>query len=585
MVRQPPIPNRKPIIFGNAFAPPVHSNTKQLFQQGVTLHQQGQLMRAKWIYDQVLKKQPDHFDALHLSGLIAAQNQNPEMAIQFFQKAIHVNPNNAAVHYNNGVALQEVGHANEALQSYDNAIVFQSNHADAHHNRGNVLRSLNRSDEAIESYSKAIEIRPNYAEAYFNMGVALQNKNSLQEALTCFEKTVQIQPQHADAYYKCGVVLHQLQRVEEAISNYQKAIHFRPIFADAYYNQGIALTDLNFISEALDSYDTAIALKPNYADAYANRGLLKMLRRDFLNGVKDYAYRWTSSGFHETALNTSIPAVSDKKISGRVLIWAEQGLGDEVFCAGFLPLLLDTNVSVTLSADKRLFPVFKRSFPDIELIDRKLLKESPPALDFDFQASICDFGFLLESNLAVLRGSRRPYFQIDKSKSAGFRTTLKSQGNKLVCGFAWKSANKSIGNAKSIEIKAFEPLLRLSDIQFVNLQYGDISNDLKEIETLFSRGIFQMPGIDIYNDIDDLLALMDACDVIVTTSNVTAHLAGAIGKQAVVLIPYSNGRIWYWHENESQSFWYPSLKLFRQDNLKTWQQPIQDCSEWIKGLL
>jgi ADP-heptose:LPS heptosyltransferase len=125
----------------------------------------------------------------------------------------------------------------------------------------------------------------------------------------------------------------------------------------------------------------------------------------------------------------------------------------------------------------------------------------------------------------------------------------------------------------------------LPGVHFVNLQYGDVKEEIQHVKSNLSVDVHQVPGVDVFYYVDSLLALIDACDVIVTTSNVTAHLAGSIGKRAAVLVPHSKGKIWYWHENDEYSFWYPSLKLFYQDNPLTWDQTIEDCSDWVKSLL
>jgi ADP-heptose:LPS heptosyltransferase len=130
------------------------------------------------------------------------------------------------------------------------------------------------------------------------------------------------------------------------------------------------------------------------------------------------------------------------------------------------------------------------------------------------------------------------------------------------------------------------PIFTIKNITFVNLQYGDVKEEIQHVKSTLSVDVHQVPGVDVFNDVESLLALIDACDVLVTTSNVTAHLAGSLGKRAAVLLPYnSTERPWYWHENDKYSFWYPSLQLFYQDNPLTWDQTIEKCSDWLKALL
>jgi hypothetical protein len=379
--------------------------------------------------------------------------------------------------------------------------------------------------------------------------------------------------------------MQELKQFDAAVASYDKAIALKPDYAEAYYNRGNALQELKQFDAAVASYDKAIALKPDYAEAYYNRGHLRLVLKDFYNGFLDRKYRWDSKDFPSKPQKTKIPSASKSGIKGRLLIWAEQGIGDEIFYAGLLPMLTTKDVSITLSTDKRLHPIYRRSFPQVELLDKSILMSSSVDTGFDAQAPIGDLGYLLDIKAAAIKATRSPYLQSDPVKRDSYRGTTSALGSGLVCGVAWKSVNPKFGTAKSIGLDSFAPLLGLPGVQFVNLQYGDVKEEIQYVKSNLSVDVHQVPGVDVFYDVESLLALIDACDVIVTTSNVTAHLAGSIGKRAAVLVPHSTGKIWYWHENDEYSFWYPSLKLFYQDNRLTWDQTIEDCADWVKSLL
>jgi tetratricopeptide (TPR) repeat protein len=651
MAKKPEISNRAQQHKKQALQ--LHPEVVTIFQQGFTSHRSGQLAHAKAAYEQVLKKQPKHFDALHLLGVIAVQTKNPALADELIGKAIEINPNAESAHFNRGNALKqlkrlddalasfdkaiairpdfveafnnrgntlnELKRLDDALASFDKAIAFRSDYADAFHNRGNTLKQLKRLDDALASYDKAIALKADYAEVFYDRGNALNELKRLDDALASYEKAIALKPDYAEAFNNRGNVLNELKRLDDALASFDKAIAFRSDYAEAfnnrgntlnelkrlndalasfdkaiafrsdyaeaYYNRGIALQEIKQFEDAIASYDKAIALKPDYVAAYHNRGLLKLVLRDFYNGYLDYKYRWDLKKLSSTPQKTKIPSASKSGIKGRLLIWAEQGIGDEIFHAGLLPMLSSKDVSIALSADKRLHPIYRRSFPNIELLDKNILMNSSVDTGFDAQTPIGDLGFLLDINAATIKETRSPYLQIDPVKLDSYRRTTSALGSGLVCGVAWKSGNTKLGTAKSIGLGSLAPLLRLTGVHFVNLQYGDVQEEIQHVKATLSVDVHQVPGVDVFNDLESLLALIDACDVIVTTSNVTAHLAGSIGKRAAVLVPHSKGKIWYWHENDEYSFWYPSLKLFYQDNPLTWDQTIEDCSDWVKSLL
>ena len=240
--------------------------------QGMALHRQGKLADAERCYGEVLQRQPDHFDALHLLGVIACQTRRTERGVELIKRAIGLNPKVAAAHSNLGNALMDLKRPAEALASYDRAIALKSDYAAAHNNRGNALKDLNRPAEALASYDRTIALKPDYAEAHTNRGNALMDLKRPEEALASYDKAIALKPDYAEAHNNRGNALRDLKRSEEALASYDKVIALKPDVAEGHYNRGTALKDLKRPAEALASYDNAIALKPDFAAAHSNRG-------------------------------------------------------------------------------------------------------------------------------------------------------------------------------------------------------------------------------------------------------------------------------------------------------------------------
>ena len=230
MTRPPQIPNRETPTIVKAAAPQHLTKVSTLFNTGLTYHQKGQLTPARQFYAQVLVLQPDHFNATHLSGVIALQSKNPSLALELIGKALVINPNSA----------------------------------DAYTHRGNALQELKLVEEALASYNKAIEINPDHSLAYSNRGNALKQLKRMEEALVSYDAAIAIKPDHADSYSNRGTVLKELKRIEEAVASYDKAIEINPDSAEAYSNRGNALNELKRLEEAVASYDRAIELRPDY---------------------------------------------------------------------------------------------------------------------------------------------------------------------------------------------------------------------------------------------------------------------------------------------------------------------------------
>jgi predicted O-linked N-acetylglucosamine transferase (SPINDLY family) len=242
------------------------------FNRGLALHQQGKLAEAERIYSEVLEQAPNHFDALHLLGVIAVQTKQTERAVELITKAIGLNAKLAAAHSNLGSALRDLSRPEEALASYDKAIGLKPDSAEAYSNRGEALRDLKRPEDALASCDKAIALKPDYANAYNNRGNALMDLRRPEDALASYDKAIALKPDYAEAYSNRGEALRDLKRPEDALASCDKAIALKPDYADAYNNRGNALMDLRRPEDALASYDKAIALKPDGAEAYNNRG-------------------------------------------------------------------------------------------------------------------------------------------------------------------------------------------------------------------------------------------------------------------------------------------------------------------------
>jgi len=195
------------------------------------------------------------------------------------------------------------------------------------------------------------------------------------------------------------------------------------------------------------------------------------------------------------------------------------------------------------------------------------------------QAPVGDLGKLLGVDAEGLRRRPQPFLVADAGRREGFRAALSGQGP--VVGLSWKSVNPRIGAVKSLRLADLAPVLRVPGVSFVNLQYGAVSGDIAAVGEELGVTVREAEGLDVFNDIDGLLALVDACDVVVTTSNVTAHLAGALGKRAAVLVPAGRGCLWYW-QGGANDLWYPSLTRIAQPRIGAWDGAIAAAAAWLQ---
>jgi len=547
-----------------------------LTQQGIALHQQGNFPEAQVIYEQVLLIQPNHFDALQLLGVLFAQVKKYPQAVEFLSKALEINPNHAGAYSNRGNALKELSRFDEALASYDQAIGIDPNHAGAYSNRGNALKELSRFDEALASYDQAIKINPNYADAYSNRGNVLQDLKRPDEALASYDQAIILNPNHAGAYSNRGNVLQDLKRPDEALASYDQAIILNPNHAGTFTNRGVTLQALKLLDEALASYEQSLKIEPEFATTHYNLSLFNLMRGNFKTGWPGYEWRWLDKDFDSEPLKSAKPGWDYRKTNQRLLVSAEQGVGDHIFFGSLLSELLEDVPNLLVQIDKRLIPIFTRSLPKIKFYpDNLILPES----DYDIHVPIGSLGKYLRNDEKDFLKSKNKFFTSDQKRTQVIRQEL-SASKKLICGLSWKSQNEKTGAVRSLSLEKLATIFDLEKISLLNLQYGDVSKDINLLKSKTGIKLIQYDSIDNFNDLDGLASLIDACDFVVTIDNSTIHLSSALGKKSFLLLPYVAE--WRWLLNGDNSLWYPSAKLYRQDKINDWDSVFKKLKVDLK---
>jgi len=248
-----------------------------LLQAAVLLHQKGQLAEANRMYRQILRTVPHHFEALHFSGVIAKQTGDPERAILLISTALEsvgtgINVHHASALCNLGACYQELQQPEQAMQCYQRAIELKPDYAIAHNNLGNAFKHLERYQEALNAYRQAINLTPDNAEAFYNAGLVLHLTGEFDTALNHFDRALSFRPHHAQTWFARGLSLQQSARFEIAIDSYNRAIDLKPDYAEAFFNLGILHNRVMQYERAVASFALAIQYRPDYAKAYFYSG-------------------------------------------------------------------------------------------------------------------------------------------------------------------------------------------------------------------------------------------------------------------------------------------------------------------------
>jgi len=582
----------------------------KIFQGAIALHQQGTLSEAKKLYEEILKKNPDHFDALHLSGVLVFQSGRLDESEAFYAKAVRINSNFAPLHSNRGNTLQKLKRFDEALASYDKAISIKADFGEAFNNRGTTLQDLKRFDEALASYDKAISIKPDFADAFYNRGNTLQDLKRFDEALASYDKAISIRSDYADAFYNRGNTLQDLKRFDEALASYDKAISIKPDYADAFNNRGNALEELERFDEALASYDKAISIKPDYADAFNNRGitlkeltrfdealasydkaisirsdyfeafwnkgLLRLLLGEFTEGLTLYEQRKLRKEWLGVRSCSKPLWLGDKDLTNKtILVHHEQGLGDTIQFCRYVLMVANMGAKVLFAPHKTLNKIIGSLGDDFEVVDAE-----DNTLQFDYHSPLLSLPLAFKTQLATIP-NETPYLAADLDLISKWKQRLGGDGLKI--GICWQGSTGKVDAGRSFPLEKFQALSDIAGVRLISLHKGGGEAqllDLPEGMIVETLGENFDSGPDAFMD---TAAVMKCCDLVITSDTAVAHLAGALGVKTWVALKFVPE--WRWMLDRDDSPWYSTMRLFRQQSYGDWDGVFVEIRKALEPFL
>jgi hypothetical protein len=330
------------------------------------------------------------------------------------------------------------------------------------------------------------------------------------------------------------------------------------------------LFDLEQYDEAEQCFLRADGIDQSNNNNSYNFSLMLLATKQFLKGWQKYKSRWKWEQFTSRPLQTARPEWCGDRSNKRLFVWPEQGIGDQILYASMLSELQSFPQEKIVSVDKKLLPIFTRSFPKFYFIGKdEFLSEEK----YEEHLPLGDLGGFFRPDIASFEAARFPYLMDDVNRTNMIRAQFPNHRN-LKCGISWKSLNRDSGDYKSMAISELIPLLQKDGIDFINLQYGDTAQELEELRAN-NIHLHEVDGIDLFEDVDGVLSIVQACDIIITVSNTTAHLAGALGKKTYLLLTKGRGKFWYWHQSQGANLWYPSIHVIEQDAPGSWNGVIQ----------
>ena len=549
---------------------------KQLFLKGLKFQQMKSLAEAESMYVRSLEFLPDRPSTLLNLSLVQFEQGKLQEAKKAAERIILVDPDNAAALTQIGAIYLKLGLYNLAISELGKAIALDPNQFEAYNVYGNVQKELKRFDDALASFGRAIAVNPGHAEAYSNSGNILNELERFDEALVYYDKAIALDPDYVEAYYNRGNVLCELSQFDEALAYYDKAIALNPGYVEAHYNRGNVLFAQGQIDEALASYDKAIALKPDYAEGRWGRSRRLLQIGDYHNGFREFEWRKCKAK-PTGARSYAKPLWTGKEdIAGKtILIHREQGLGDTIQFSRYIRLLEERGANVLFAPQKQLQMLLH------DISDKcTIVGVDDALLDFVFHSPLLSLPLAFNTTLSTIPDSV-PYLKAEPERIKRWTSRLGGPGFKI--GICWQGSRNKVDKGRSFSVNEFYGLSQIKGVRLISLHKG--AGEV-QLECLPDGMVVETLGADFDTGEQaflDTAAIMNCCDLIITSDTAVAHLGGALAIPTWVALKYIPD--WRWLLNRDDSPWYPTMRLFRQKRRNDWRGVFEEIGNSLMELI
>ena len=608
-------------------------NNDSKLELALILYSQKDFPRCEQSLKDLLNLDPECGVAMAYLGRIAAQANQLESALEWFSKAVGMvdTKDDAEIHFELGCFLElcakDTAGLRKALNSYEQATSLDINHHKAFFNKANIHKRLNEWEQALKAYNSAIfinssnsyyynnrgdllltlrsfpyaekdflaaiEFDPGISYFYDNAGNVYKELKRFEESKVQYKRSLAVDPQNALTYNNMGNLFLDQEEWEKALACYEMALRMKPIFYQALYNKGLLYQRFNLFAQALKCYEQALQINPDSSEVLWNITIIELTCGDLDSGLLGYQRRWSLPENKGLYFQTTKPELSTGVDCSSVLIWAEHGLGNEIFWTSFLRHPKFLGKELILKVDPRLHQLFGAAFEGRGNV--RFIKEFTELSDNDFEAhlpmgSLLHYLDITNSNIKdktyTAQFSSAYLREYDPSQVTQIRSDLRVDAKKeILVGVAWKSVNQKTGTRRSIPLSLLMTVFKDLPIKCVSLQYGDVKEDLDELNSSYDLEtqdseklaqtnvkVHQCERIDNFADMNGLSNLIKACDMVICIDNSVLHLASAMGKPTCALLPFVAD--WRWFTDQELSPWYKHTKLYRQKKWGNWDAPL-----------
>ena len=513
---------------------------------------------------------PDEPNILVAFGMLTDAEGNTDAAVKSYKHCLTVDKYNHIALNNLGAILNRRGELEQALSHFFQSMRAKPDFVNAIVNYGAVLLEMGRLREAEMHLSRAIELDPNSSNAHFNIAQVWARRGVIDQAC---EKYIENTKQFPSAYKNhnaLGVLFFKQRNYPLSRQYFEKAIELNPDFTESYNNLGTLYRKVGKLDVAENYYLKSIQIKPDN-NAFTLLSLLQLVKGNFVDGWKLYEDRFNNEIAKVKNFESARHPLWQGEAGRKILLWGEQGLGDIVMFSQILNQVIERSCHVYLAIDRRLISLFKQSFSSEKLTIIETTQKFKE-LDFECHISMGTAYAKLRPIPTELEPPSDAYLSCDEGKQASIRMALGCSSDKTLVGISWFSKNKEVGNERTVSLQTLASLFDPDRYEMVNLQYGDVRDELAELTQKTGLKVHAIGDADFMGDLNEFAHLVSICDQVVSVDNTAVHFSGALGIPTYVLLPFDPD--WRWGLETEQSYLYRGHTLLRQKQPFDWSDPF-----------
>src|SRR5271157_270501 len=580
---------------------------RELLKKGIKHHQAGRRRQAETCYRRSLKADPRCPQALHLMGLLAQQAGEYQKSIRLLEEALALNPDDRDTlnslaeayigqrqihpaaqcyqrlaelfpqspefHHRLGKTQERRGDWGAAMESYRRALALQADSPDLHCSLALLQYKQGAWAEAAETCRRALARDPNQPEILTQLGNALTDLGNYDAAVEAHRRALYLRPDSPHALFGLGYFFERKGDLASAMDSYRMALKHNPQLSRAHLLLGSAQLLQGDLREAAECFARVLKLEPDSAEARAFLGLIHLKQGNFRLGLSEYEDRWSTQYGFRFRRKFSQPLWKGEPLEGsRILLHAEQGMGDTLQFVRYVPLVAARGGKVVLEVQPRLHRLLAHTPGAAEVICRD---EAIP--EVDWQCPLLSLPLAIGTELHTIP-AQIPYVCPNPAQVEQWRERL--QGETLRIGLAWAGSPLHPHELwRSIPLEQLAPLTNVEKTTFYSLQMGGPAEQVKELGT--RARLIDLQGEQ--RDFADTAALVANLDLVISIDTSVAHLAGAMSKPVWVIL--SKSADWRWLLEREDSPWYPTARLFRQSTLGNWQEVVARVGRELRELV